>query len=108
MTFLEQEISFDMGHAILLLALVGFIYYIVTRCKINGKEGMHGHPLGGVNVEPVHPKVCHCPDCAKVALEQAQSGQLYGCNPNNPYVPYSPEECNLQYRKTLLHGCGVI
>ena len=101
MAFLDQEINFDMGHMLLLLALIGFIFFVSKQCRIscNGKEGM--------DVRPVHWKSCRCPSCMNVAYQQAKDGQLYGCDPNNPYVPYSPEECNYSYRKTALHGCGV-
>jgi len=111
MTFLEQEISFDMGHLLLLIALVAFIFFVANRCKLscNGKEGLdvQGGCPAGVNVQPVHWKSCRCPSCEADALYKAQHGYLYGCNPNNPYVPYSKEECNYQYRKAALHGCGV-
>ena len=110
MALFDQEISFDMGHLILLLSLVAFIFFVSSKCKLscNGSEGLEvGGCSAGVDVLPVNRKSCRCPDCAKVALTQAQTGQLYGCNPNNPYVPYSKEECNYQYRKALLHGCGI-
>ena len=101
MTFLDQEISFDIGHLLLLLALVGFIFFVTNRCKLtcNNSEGL--------NIQPVHWKSCRCPSCVETAYQQAQSGQLYGCDPNNPFVPFSDEECNNSYRKTALHGCGV-
>ena len=111
MAFMDQEISFDMGHMLLLLALVGFVFFVANRCKLacgNGTEGLQvGGCTAGVNVQPVTATKCRCPDCAATALQQARDGQLYGCNPNNPYVPFSKEECNNQYRKALLHGCGV-
>lgn len=106
MTFLDEEITFDIGHLVLLLALIGFIVFVSSRCSFScsSTEGLN---VSGVDVQPVHYKSCRCPDCLQVALEQARSGQLFGCNPNNPYVPYSKEECNYQYRKAALHGCGV-
>ncbi len=111
MAFFDQEISFDMGHLLLLIALVGFIFFVANRCKLscNGKEGLdvQGGCPAGVNVQPVHWKSCRCPSCEEAVLQKAQNGELYGCNPNNPYVPYSKEECNYQYRKASLHGCGV-
>lgn len=94
MTFLDQEITFDIGHLLLLVALVAFILYIARRNE-------------GLDVRKIHYKSCRCPTCAEVAYQQAKDGQLYGCNPKNPYVPYSPEECNYSYRKTMLHGCGI-
>ena len=101
MTFLNQEISFDMGHLLLLLALVGFLFFVAFRCRINcgGSENLE--------VQKVHWKSCRCPSCLEAVYEKAMNGELYGCDPNNPFVPYSPEECNYQYRKAALHGCGV-
>ncbi len=110
MTLFDQEITFDMGHLLLLFALVGFIFFVTNRCKLacNDKEGLAvGNSPAGVDVQPIHWKSCRCPSCEATALEQARTGQLYGCNPSNPYVPYSKEECNYQYRKASLHGCGV-
>lgn len=101
MSFLDEEIEFDVGHLILLGALILFVVFISKRCK----EGMTGKSINGV--QPIHWKSCRCPSCAAVALQQAEDGYLYGCNPNNPYVPYSKEECNNSYRKTMLHGCGI-
>lgn len=95
MTFLDQEITFDIGHLILLLVLVGFVLFVVQRYR------------EGLEIQKVHIRECRCQDCLDVALHQAQTGQLYGCDPNNPYVPYSPEECEYSYRKAALHGCGV-
>ena len=94
MTLLDQKIDIDIGHVLLFAALVGFVIYLVRR-----KEGL--------DVKKIHYKSCRCPSCAEVAYQQAVTGQLYGCNPSNPYVPYSPEECNYSYRKTMLHGCGI-
>lgn len=107
MTFFDQEINFDIGHFVLLFALVGFVFFVANRCKItcNSSEGLD--VTGGVNVNPVHWKSCRCPSCETAALHMAQNGQLYGCDPSNPYVPFSKEECNYQYRKASLHGCGV-
>ena len=108
MSFLDQEINFDMGHLVLLIALVGFIFFVSKRCKMtcDGKEGLCVAE-SGVDVAPVHWKSCRCPSCESAALDMARNGYLYGCNPNNPYVPYGKEECNYQYRKASLHGCGV-
>lgn len=109
MAFLDQEITFDMGHLVLLFALVGFIFFVAKRCKLTCNGGSEGLTVGaaGVDVQPVHWKSCRCASCNATALEQARNGDLYGCNPNNPYVPFSKEECNYQYRKAALHGCGV-
>jgi hypothetical protein len=109
MSILDQEINFDVGHLVLLLALIGFLLFVMMRCKAdeNLKVGETAGCPAGVNVQPVHWKSCRCPDCETVALQQARNGELYGCNPNNPYVPYSKEECDYQYRKALLHGCNV-
>ena len=111
MAFLDQEISFDMGHMLLLLAIVGFVFFVASRCKLScgGQEGLkvQGGCKAGVNVQPIGWKSCRCQSCEDAALAKAQNGELYGCNPNNPYVPYSKEECNYQYRKAMLHGCGV-
>jgi hypothetical protein len=104
MTFLDQEISFDIGHLVLLLALVGFIFLVVRRCK---SEGLIVAGKGGIEIQPVNWKSCRCPSCEEAALDMARKGQLYGCDPNNPFVPFSNEECNYQYRKAALHGCGV-
>ena len=106
MTFLDQEISFDIGHLVLLLALVGFIFFVAKRCKLScgGNEGLN---VKGVDVQPTHWKPCRCASCEEAVLQKARDGYLYGCDPNNPYIPYSKEECNYQYRKNSLHGCGV-
>lgn len=98
MTFFNRNVNFDIGHLFLLAALVFLVFF---GCKFicRGSEGL--------DVQKVHWKSCRCPTCAEVAYKQAQDGQLYGCNPNNPYVPYSPEECNYSYRKAMLHGCGI-
>lgn len=107
MTFFDEEISFDTGHLILLLALVGFLLFVSLRCSIKcgGEEGLNVSLPNGV--QPMNPIPCHCSACAAAVLEKAQNGELYGCNPNNPYVPYSKEECNYQYHKNMLHGCGI-
>lgn len=111
MTFLNQEINFDIGHLILLIAFIAFIFFVTKRCTFSCASGSEGLEVGGcsagVDVNPVHWKSCRCPSCLQAVLEKAQKGYLYGCNPNNPYVPYSKEECNYQYRKAALHGCGV-
>ena len=101
MSFLNEEITFDMGHLLLLLALVAFILITTNKCKLSCGS------TESLDVPPVHWKSCRCPGCEQVALEQAQNGYLYGCDPNNPFVPYSKELCDNSYRKTLLHGCGV-
>ena len=114
MAFLDQEISFDMGHLILLIALVGFIFFVANRCRLScggNVEGLAtedgGNCPAGINVGKVHWKSCRCPACVADCGNKANTGQLYGCNPNNPYVPYGPEECEYSYRKCTLHGCGV-
>jgi len=33
-SFLDQEITFDIGHFVLLLALIGFIYFTTNKCHI--------------------------------------------------------------------------
>jgi hypothetical protein len=101
MGFLEQEISFDMGHLLLLIALVLFVFFVASRCKLtcNGNENLE--------IQRVHWKSCRCPACEPAVYNKAMTGELYGCDPNNPYVPYSEEECNYQYRKNALHGCGI-
>ena len=35
MSFLNQEIDFDIGHLILLLSLIGFIYFVSNSCTIS-------------------------------------------------------------------------
>lgn len=111
MAFLDQEISFDIGHLVLLIALVGFIIFVTSRCRLScgGQEGLAvgGSCTGGVNVDPVSWKSCRCKSCEEAVLEKARKGYLYGCNPNDPLVPYSKEECNYQYRQASLIGCGV-
>jgi len=104
MAFLDQEISFDIGHLVLLVALIGFIFFVANKCKLacGGKGDKEN-----LEVQKVHWKSCRCPDCTQACYQKAKNGELYGCNPNNPYVPYSPEECEYQYRKCTLHGCGV-
>ena len=99
MGFLDQEITFDMGHLVLLLALFGFVFYMTTR-----KENLTGmaQELG---IQPVHATVCHCPDCERTVMQQALDGQLYGCDPSRPN--FDPQECNNSYRKASLHGCGI-
>jgi len=101
-SFLEAEINLDLGHVVLLLVLIGFVFYLVWKAR---KEGMQvdGKPWP----VPVVARSCKCPDCAASALDKAQSGVLYGCNENDPYIPSSPEICNYSYRKELLHGCGI-
>ena len=41
---MNQEISFDMGHLLLLIVLVGFIFFVSNRCKLacggGGNEGL--------------------------------------------------------------------
>ena len=102
MTFLDQEITFDMGHLVLLAGLVIFIIFVASRCSLScGKNNEQ------LQIQPVKWKSCRCPDCAKVAYQKAVNGELYGCDPNNPFVPYGQEECNYQYRQTALNGCGV-
>lgn len=98
---LNQEITFDMGHMILLLALVVFVFFVSSKCKLscNGSENL--------DVAPVHYKSCRCPGCAQTALQRARDGDMYGCDPNNPFVPFSGDECVNQYHKTMLHGCGI-
>jgi hypothetical protein len=108
MGLFEQEITFDMGHLVLLLALIGFIFFVASRCKLscgNSKEGLDVPESDGLQM--VRPPECKCPSCNEAAFQKAKDGYLYGCDPNNPIAPYSKEECNYQYRKAALHGCGV-
>lgn len=99
MSMLNQEIKFDVGHMILLLALIVFVFFVSYKCKLFGPENL--------DVDPVHYKSCRCQKCAQVALQRARDGDMYGCDPNNPFVPFGGDECNYQYHKTMLHGCGI-
>ena len=107
MSFLDREISFDTGHLLLLLALIGFILYLVYRQKSAEGLKVNGVEVGDNGIQPIHWKSCRCSDCGDAVLKKAENGYLYGCDPKNPFVPYSKEECNYQYRKAMLHGCGV-
>lgn len=97
MTFFNQDITFDAGHFILLAALVLFIFFMFKKCS--GSENL--------TIQRVHNTQCNCQSCLDAAYSKAMNGQLYGCDPNNPFVPYSEEECNYSYRKEALHGCNV-
>jgi len=101
MTFFNEEINFDMGHLILLIALVLFVFFVAMRCKLSCGDNE------GLEIPRVHWKQCRCPTCEEAVYNKAVSGELYGCDPNNPLIPYSQEECYNQYRKGVLHGCGV-
>jgi len=107
MTFLDTEITFDIGHLILIVALVVFALYALRRC--NDENLVSPSDIANlVDVNPVKYRPCKCEDCGAAVMQKAQSGNLYGCNPNNPYVPFSKEECNFQYMKNMLHGCRVV
>lgn len=95
MTFLNQEITFDVGHLVLLLAFIALLLYVAQRYR-------EKFEVQAVQIQP-----CRCQSCLDAVQQQAQSGQLYGCDASNPYIPFSPEECNYSYRKAALHGCGV-
>jgi hypothetical protein len=109
MTFLQQEINFDLGHIILILALVFFVIFVSQKCKLScsysDKEGLTISP--DLDIQPVYWKPCRCENCNLAALDKAKNGYLYGCDPNNPIAPFSREECNYQYRKAALHGCDI-
>lgn len=112
MSLFDQEINFDMGHLLLLISLVGFIFFIASRCRLScsgndGKESLDVAAMNARAIQPLKWKSCRCPDCEQAALSMAENGHIYGCDPNNPFVPYSGDECNYEYRKTSLHGCGI-
>jgi len=110
MSFLDNEIHFDAGHLLLLVALVLFVLFVVYRCRLKA-EGLRvaGDAVSpaALSIQKVHYQQCRCPSCVEAVYQKALSGDLYGCNASNPYIPYSKEECNYQYRKNALHGCGV-
>lgn len=97
MDFLNQEITFDAGHLLLLLAIFAFIFYCVQYC--NKKEGL--------NVQQVKPQICKCKDCASECFRRALNNEFYGCRKDDPLNPYSPQQCETEYRKCMLHGCGI-
>lgn len=89
----DQVLNVDIGHVILMVAIVGIILFYKR------KEGLD---VSRVNIKP-----CHSESCLDACYRKAQNGELYGCGSPDGYVPFSPDECNLQYRKCVLHGCGV-
>ncbi len=95
MDFFNQEITFDIGHVLLFLAIFGVIVYVLFYRKSEG-----------LDVDPVVPTLCKCPACADECLRRAQNNELYGCSNDNPLLPHSDGECILNYRKCLL-SCGV-
>ena len=100
MDFFSQEINFDIGHLILLIALFGFIFYVVRYCR--GSSGA----TEGLEVAPVIANKCKCSDCAAACFEKVLNNEFYGCRKDDPLTPYSPQQCEYEYRKCVLHGCG--
>ena len=98
----STQLSIDAGHIVLAVVLIVVIVMVCKKCSFSCGGGSEG-----LNVHPVKAPSCRCPKCAQAVLKQAHNGQLYGCDPNNPFVPFGGDICNTSYRKALLHGCGV-
>jgi hypothetical protein len=94
--FLQTEINLDIGHVLILAALIGLVVFLA--CKYRSE---------GLNVPQVVQRSCHCKSCQDVAYEKLRNNEYYGCRKDNPLEPYSEEQCYLEYRKALLTGCNV-
>jgi len=82
--------------AVVALIAVGWVVYNNCQCSCNKRENLE--------VRRVPSTGCSCGGCERKCYELATTGSLYGCNPHAQ--PYSPELCELSYRKCALHGCG--
>lgn len=99
MDYLTQNISFDAGHIVLLVSLALLAIFIIFKCKASKPENLE--------VQRIYVKPCRCTTCADTCYERAKKGLLYGCDPNNPFTPFGGDECEFQYRRCMLDGCGI-
>jgi len=98
MAFLNQELSFDMGHLLLLVGLV-IIVFIILKKSSAGTENL--------NVPFYGPRKCRCEACLAEVQRRVENDEFPGCKKDGVY-PYSPDECLYQMHQARLIGCSSV
>ena len=99
MDILNKDITIDMGHLLLLAAIVAGILFVSNRCRLEC-----GGSQENLDVPRLDRNLCKCPSCAETCYQRALNGQLPGCGGCNGT---NYDQCNDSYRRCLLSGCGV-
>jgi len=94
---MDTDIKLDLGHVLLLVALVVFVLFVANGCSLSCGNSEN------LDVPKFVAKECHCKSCAEACYERALNGELDGCNEQDPNY----DQCNNSYRTCLLGGCGV-
>ena len=108
----SDTLKLDVAHLILLAVIVVGVLFVTNSCSLqcssaNSKQEGLGIVTKGCQSGTVLPKACenkcNCQSCADACYQRALRGELAGCGGPNPNY----DQCNSEYRKCLLHGCGV-